>query len=87
MIKKDIPIMEEFLGTREVSEIVTPLKCCRIYAKRNNGDEFIVILTPMLAEDNKMINIITESNAKFGKNLKPIEHKRGKNFVYTFEKG
>lgn len=82
MIKKDIPIIREFLGNENnVLEMITPLKCARIYFKKNSEKEFIIILTPMLQEEKEVLF----KSTPYCKDLKPIEHIRGKNFVYTFE--
>ena len=82
MIKKDVPIIREFLGNENnVSGMITPLKCARIYFKKNSEKEFIIILTPMLQEEKEVLF----KSIPYCKDLKPIEHIRKNNFVYTFE--
>lgn len=87
MIKKDIPIVTEFLGTTDVNCMVTPLKCVRIYSKKDDTNKFIAILTPMLSKDNDMLNLIIKNYSKYnnGNKINPIEYERGKNKVYVFE--
>ena len=91
-IKKDIPIVEEFLGTTNVTPMVSPLKCCRVYYKDfgcfENGLGLLLILTPMLKEDGRYLRDFLETIKKTkGVTLIPTEHKRDKNYVYTFSKG
>ena len=58
-IKKDIPIVQEFLCTTDVIEMVTPFKCCRCYSKKPQSSlcDIVIVLTPTLSEDKEIINI------------------------------
>ena len=81
IIKKDIPIIKEFLGTLDVRSLITPLKTTRLYWCGNLYENCIAIQTPMAHEEPNMMEKISDY---FG--LELTEHKRGKNFVYTFKK-
>jgi hypothetical protein len=85
-IKKDISIVQEFLGTTDVIELITPIKCCRCYSKKpqNSPCDVVVILTPMLSEDNEVIDKIKHLVSKYG-SFTCVEHERKGNKVYTFE--
>lgn len=87
ILKKDIPIVNEFLGTTNVSSFITPFKCLRTYMKLScqNASDVILILTPTLQEDGYALNRFLIGFKLCGKQWKAIEHKRGKNYVYTFE--
>lgn len=87
-IKKDIPIVKEFLGTTDnICEFVSPFKTIRQYYKESlYPEDFIIVLTPMMAKESDVVKKLeTLFSAKKGKDFKAVEHKRGKNFVYTFE--
>ena len=90
MIKKDIPIIKEFLGTTDVVSMVTQFKCCRCYVKRGSKrklSDLIIILTPLVSEDEILLEEIVKTFDKvWGVHVKYTEHQRGKNKVYTFEK-
>lgn len=87
ILKKDEPIVNEFLGTTNVNSFITRFKCARAYSKRNceEAKDFILILTPMLQEDGKALETFLIAQKISGKPLKATEHKRGNNYVYTFE--
>lgn len=81
IIKKDIPIIEEFLGTLDVRSMVTPFKTTRCYWVGETIENGIIIQTPMAHEEP---NVVREVARSMG--LIETEHKRGKNYVYTFKK-
>lgn len=90
ILKIDRPIVREFLGNLHSEDVIsatTRCKTIRYYAKKG-GDigDFIMILTPLMAEDGKTLNEFLAIQKAFGTPLKSTEHKRGKNYVYTFEK-
>lgn len=88
MLKIDRKIVKEFIGTTNVAEMISPLKCSRMYFKmvgdKINVDKTILILTPMMKEDNEALNGFIKSFRNSGVKIVPTEHKRGNNFVYTF---
>ncbi len=86
-IKKDIPIVQEFLGTTDVIELVTPFKCCRCYSKKpqNSPCDIVIVLTPTLSEDREVIDNITKIANSSGVSVVCVEHERKSNKVYSFE--
>jgi hypothetical protein len=88
MLKIDEKIVQEFIGTKDVAEMISPLKHSRMYFKMDgdkiNVDNTILILTPMMKENNEALNGFIKSFRNFGVKITPTEHKRGDNFVYTF---
>ena len=87
ILKIDKPIVNEFLGTEDVIAVISRCKTYRVYAKKG-GDvgDFIMVLTPLMAEDGECLKEFLDVQRKFATPLKATEHKRGKNYVYTFEK-
>ena len=85
MLKVDKKIVEEFLGTTDVQEIISNCKCSRYYFRSNNIGDGILILTPILQEDGIYLNQLLAAQQMAGHPLKATEHKRGKNYVYTYE--
>ena len=87
MLKIDKPIIEEFLGKKElITDFVSNIKCVRLYANGKNVENMILVLTPMMKEnDDKYIKQFVKVQKLFGMAVKYAEHKRGKNYVYTFE--
>jgi hypothetical protein len=86
ILQKDISIVKEFLGSTEnVSSMVSPLKCVRLYwtghLLGNNYKNIIMVVTPMMYEHNSPLEFIIGSAQAYGIDLKIAEHKRGKNFV------
>ena len=91
ILKIDRPIINEFLGVLddECISIASRCKTVRAYAKKVSGDlrDFIMILTPVVAEDGELLkDFLNMMQRAFGTPFKSTEHKRGKNYVYTFEK-
>ena len=92
VLKIDKPIVSEFLGTLDDECIISTVSCyrtVRAYAKKVSGDlrDFIMILTPVVAEDGELLkDFLNMMQRAFGTPFKSTEHKRGKNYVYTFEK-
>ena len=94
MIQKDIPIIERFLGTTEVSEMISPLGCCRLYSRHGAYDPFdytafLLILTPMMHDEEtieRTSGFIIGCAATYGIKIKVKEHQVGRNYAYTFEK-
>ena len=85
MLKIDKKVAEEFLGTTNVDwELISPLKTIRSYHV-NDGDKTVLILTPSIREDGTFLKTILEIQEKYSTPMKAIEHKRGKNYVYTLE--
>lgn len=87
MLKIDRPILEEFLGTTVLErEIITKLKCCRLYGRKGDSvNDNIIILTPMLRENGEYIKAIENAQKMAGHPVEITEHKRGNNYVYTFK--
>ena len=85
MLKIDKKIVEEFLGTTDVKEFISRLKCSRYYSKGNKVEDGILILTPMLREDGEYLKQLVDAQRMAGHPVKVTEHKRGKNYVYTYE--
>lgn len=89
ILKIDRPIINEFLGALddECISIATRSKTVRAYGKKG-GDvgDFIIILTPLMAKDGEALRYFLNMQRILGTPLKSTEHKRGKNYVYTFEK-
>lgn len=55
MLKIDKPIVREFLGVEAVkTEIISKLKCSRLYCNGNKVEDTILILTPMLREGGRI---------------------------------
>ena len=87
-IKKDIPIVQEFLGTTDVIEQVTPFKCCRCYSKKTQSSlcDIVIVLTPTLSEDKEVIDNITKIANSNGDSVVCVENERKGNKVYSFER-
>ena len=87
-IKKDIPIVQEFLGTTAVIEQVTPFKCCRCYSKKPHSSlcDIVIVLTPTLSEDKEVIDNITKIANSNGDSVVCVENERKGNKVYSFER-
>ena len=87
-IKKDIPIVQEFLGTTDVIEQVTPFKCFRCYSKKSQSSlcDIVIVLTPTLSEDKEVIDNITKIANSNGDSVVCVEHERKSNKVYSFER-
>ena len=84
MLKIDEKIVDEFLGTRDVGNLYTPHKCMRIYWSK---DDTILILTPMLQDDDEALNTFLKAYRISNQPLKVSgKYKRGRFLVYTFEK-
>ena len=86
MIKIDKPIVEKFLGTTDVKEIISKLKFSRLYYKGTGKlEDMVLILTPTMQEDGKYLNSLIEAQKIGGHPCKTTEHKIGKNYAYTFK--
>lgn len=90
MIKKDIPIIEEFIGsTDDINYYCSPCKTFRMYYKMNGSDidmdTFVIVLTPLQCAGEAVKNVVNNL-ARIGIFVTAIEHKRGTNQVYTFKK-
>lgn len=91
MLKVDEPVVREFLGTTEgVIGNISPFKCCRFYLKDGedmmNPQNYMLILTPTMREDGNVLKNIVDNLAERGYKITATEHKRGKNYAYTFSK-
>ena len=93
ILKKDIPIVKEFLGTTDnLSSYVSPFKCVRMYRRKDaiieNSDYkgIVFILTPMMRGKTSTFDFWLGMCSGRGLKLKYTEHQRGNNYVYTFEK-
>ena len=86
-IKKDIPIVQEFLGTTDVIELVTPFKCCRCYSKKpqNSPCDIVIVLTPTLSEDREVIDNITKIANSSGVSVVCVEHERKGKYRGNYE--
>ncbi len=93
ILKKDIKIVNEFLGTTDVKSIISPLKCIRTYFKGNSIDNdghvnhknIIMVVTPMMYDYNEPLEFFIGAASAGGVKLKIVEHKVGTNFVRTLE--
>lgn len=89
IVKKDIPLIKEFLKTETPAKfIVSPFKTSRLYCNGESVKDFILILTPSMADDHEFIKqMILLVKYSFGedKTYKYTKHQRGKNVVITFE--
>lgn len=94
VLKKDIKIVEEFLGTTDVKGVISPFKCIRTYFKGNvicgdnglNYKNVIMVVTPTMYDFNDTLEFFIGAGIAYGIKLKIVEYKRGTNFVRTLEK-
>lgn len=85
MLKIDKKIVKEFLGVDEPFEIISPLKTARLYyTNACTLDDAVLVLTPTAAESNWLKGVISGIE-QTDLLVEPTEHKRGKNYVYTFK--
>ena len=86
MIKLDEKIVKNILGTIEVKEIISNLKCCRYYHKGTGKvEDSVLILTPMLQSDGEFLKSLVDAQKIAGHPVEYTERKVGKNYVYTFK--
>ena len=90
ILKKDIKIDSDFLGTTDVKGIVSPLKCVRVYTNNaidNDGNvnykNIIMVVPPMMHDYNDALEFYIGVAKAKNINLKIVEHKVGKNIVKT----
>jgi len=90
ILKIDRPIVSEFLGELDSEDVISNVSRCktyRVYVKKGGDiEDLILVLTPLMVENENPLNEFLNTQRAFGTPLKAIEHKRGKNYVYTFEK-
>jgi hypothetical protein len=93
ILKKDIKIVKEFLGTTDVKGIISPFKCIRVYIKgqgiSDNGDvnykNIIMVVTPTMYDYNDTLEFYIGAASASGVELKIVEHQVGRNFVRSLQ--